>query len=127
METTDGKENEKPAGEKEEITITFRDKRGFPFTRVATNVLLGIPNLRHCMLAFENGEELEWDQSLKAFHRLVYSTNLYRRLGRFLLIKISAVRSRKFRQALLRSGKELDLTRGGNKRLKKYMKKYPPK
>ena len=125
METTGGNENTNLGEEKKEITLTFRDKYGFPFTRTATDVDWATSKGRHCNLTFENGEKLEWNKSLKQFRQLVYHTNLYRKLGRFLVIKIGLVRSRKFRLALLKSGKDMPLTRGGNRRLKTYITKHP--
>lgn len=125
MQDQDGKEKKNSSEGGEEILLTFWDKEGFPFCRRAIDVLLATPKGRHCMLVFENKEELEWNKSLKKFHMLVWPTNLYRRLGRFLVLKITKVKSRKFRMALLKSGMQFGLTRGGNTRLRNYLNKHP--
>jgi len=106
------------------VPLTFRDKDGFPFTKDGAKVLYARPRGQSCKLYFEDGTELEYGYPLNYFHHeKVWNTNMYRRIDRFLLLKISWLTNRKWLMAILRNGKLLALTKKGNKRVKKYLEK----
>ena len=106
------------------VLITFRDKNGFPYTRDAEKVLYARSRRQNCVLYFENGDVEVWGYPLSYFHQKVWDTNLFRRLDRFLLVKISKVVNRKWLKLILCNGCIIGLTRKGNNKVKNYFVKH---
>ena len=106
------------------VPLTFRDKNGFPYQREATDVLYAKTRGQNCELYFENGEVEVWGYPLKYFHKKVWDTNLFRRLDRYLLVKISKVVNYKWLKVILCNGNIVALTRMGNDKVKKYFIKH---
>lgn len=107
------------------VPLIFRDENGFPRKRDGAEVLYAVARGQNCELYFENGAFELYGYPLNTFHQKVWATNLFRRLGKFLLVKVGKVINRKWREAIFHSGKILKLTRSANKRLKAYFLKHP--
>ncbi|MBI4947436.1 MAG: LytTR family transcriptional regulator [Bacteroidetes bacterium] len=102
------------------VPLTFR-KNGFPYTREASDVLYAESAGQNCILHFENGDTEFYGYPLKFFHQKVWSTNLFRRLHRSYLVKMSKVISQVWLKAILFNGKIISLSRKGHKRVKKHL------
>lgn len=109
-----------------QVPLTFRDKNGFPYIKDGADVLYAKARGQNCELYFENGEVEIYGYPLSCFHLKVWDTNLFRRLGKFLLIKVGQVANRKWRKVIFTTGKILSLTLSANRRLKAYLQKHPP-
>ena len=109
-----------------QVPLTFRDKYGFPFERDGADVVWAESAGQHCILYFGKDDFEYWSYPLNEFHRRVWSTNYFRRLDRFMLIKVAAVKKRIWLKALVYNGIVVEFTRKANKRLKAYLKKHPP-
>ncbi len=108
----------------EPIWLRFKDEDGCTFLRNALDVLYAEALGKQCVLHFENGERLVWNQIMGAFHKLVWDSNLFRRLDRELLVKVFNIRHASGR-ALLATGKVLRLGREANSRLRNYILRHP--
>ena len=108
------------------VPLTFRDKNGFPYKRDGADVLYAVARGQNCELYFENGDFELYGYPLNFFHQKVWVLNLFRRLGKFLLVKVGKIKNHKWLEAVFSSGKILKLTRSANERLKAYRLKHPP-
>lgn len=108
------------------VPIIFRDKNGFPCRKDAATVLYARARGQNCELYFENGEVEIYGYPLIDFHKKVWGVNLYRRLGKFLLVKTEQVKSQKWLQLIFRNGTIIKLTLTAHNRLKDYLEKHPP-
>lgn len=103
------------------VPLTFRNKYGFPFQKDGADVLWAKAMGQKCFLHFEDGNELEWSYPLNAFHKKVYSTNLFRRVHDSFVIKISEAIGKKWLCALLSNDGVIPLSRRYNKKFQKYI------
>ncbi|MBI3500731.1 MAG: hypothetical protein HY063_02965 [Bacteroidetes bacterium] len=109
------------------VPLTFRDANGFPYQKDGADVLYAKARGQNCELYFENEKEpLIYGYPLNYFHDKVWSINWFRRLDRFLLVKVIKIKKRAWLKAQFYNNIILVLTRKGNKRLKAYLKKHPP-
>ena len=107
------------------VPLTFRDVDGFPYKKDGADVSYAIARGQNCELYFENEKEpLIYGYPLIFFHKKMWTANLFRRIDRFLLLKIAMLAGGKWCKAILRNGKILNVTRReGNKKVKKYLAK----
>src|SRR3990170_2044255 len=111
MDNKDGKENTNAEEVEGDVTLTFFDNNGIPFTRKASNVAYVIPHRQNCEIHFKDGEHILWGYPLEYFHKVkVWSTNFFRRLDRFVLVNTGTVVKRSWRKVLLTTGEVLKLT-----------------
>lgn len=105
------------------VPLTFRNEKGFPYQRDGADVLYAEAAGQNCILHFENGAEEVYGYPLNYFHQKLWDTNLFRRIDRYLLLKYSTLVNQKWLKAILNTGKILDVTRDGNKKVKKLLAK----
>ena len=108
------------------VPLRFKDKNGFYRERDGADVLWAVSAGQHCILYFSKTDYEYWSYPLKEFHRRVWDINCFRRLDRFLLVKVLRIKRRISRKAQFYNEIILDLSRQANKRLKACLKKHPP-
>lgn len=106
-----------------EVPLTFRDPDGYPYQKDGAEVLYAKARGQNCELYFENGDMEIYGYPLNYFHQKVWDINLFRRIDRYLLLRYRTLANQKWLKAILLSGKILEVTRQGNKKVKKLLAK----